>query len=158
MGVPVRESEPDLKSRLMEDVKEAMRRGDTLRVSTLRLLRAAIRNAEIAQMHELDDTGVLAVIVKEVKQRRESIEEFGKGGRPDLVAKEEAEMAILQSYLPAAAEPAEIREAAQRVIAETGAQSPRDIGKVMPRLVAQFRGRADGRTIQAIVGELLARQ
>lgn len=147
----------DLKTRLMDDLKAAMRQGDAVRVSTLRLLRAAIRNAEIDQMRQLDDAGVLAVIAKEVKQRRESIEEFRKANRPDLVAKEEAELAVLQSYLPAAATPAEIRAAAARVIAETGAQGPRDIGKVMPRLIAEFRGRAEGRTIQAIVAELLAR-
>jgi len=147
-----------LQDRLREELKEAMRRRDEVAVSTLRLLLSAIRNEEIAlgvPKGQLDDPGVLKVVAREVKRRRESIEEFRRGQRPDLVAKEEAELAILEGYLPQKVSREEIVEAARRVIEEVGAKGPRDIGKVMPKLMAELRGRADGREVNAIVSELL---
>ena len=127
-----------------------------MRRSTIRLVLAAVKNAEIARQAVLDDAGILGVIAKEVKQRQESIEAFKKGNRQDLVAQEEAEMAVLQAYLPQQMTRDEIIAEARRVIAEVGAQGPGDKAKVMPRLVAQLKGKADGREINAIVTELLA--
>ena len=144
-----------LKEQLSADLKEAMRQRDDGRRDALRLALSALHNAEIAAGAELDDAGVQAVLAKEAKQRRESIEEFRKGGRQDLVDKEEAELAVLSGYLPQQAERAEIAEAAKRVMAELGASGPKDIGKVMPVLMQQFRGRADGRDVNEVVRELL---
>jgi uncharacterized protein YqeY len=117
---------------------------------------SAIHNAEIARQAPFDDSDILGVISKEVKQRRESIEAFKQGNRPDLVNKEEAEMAILQGYLPQQMTRQQIVEAARKVIAEVGAASPADKGKVMPRLIAQLKGRAEGREINEVVSELLS--
>ena len=144
-----------LKEQLSADLREAMRQRDDGRRDALRLALSALHNAEIAAGAELDDAGVQAVLAKEAKQRRESIEEFRKGGRQDLVGKEEAELAVLSGYLPQQAERAEIIEAAKRVMAELGASGPKDIGKVMPVLMQQFRGRADGRDVNEVVRELL---
>ena len=144
-----------LKDQIQADLADAMRNRDEVRKSTLRLLIAAIKNTEIDQGKTLDDDAVVTVIQKQVKQRRESIIEFEKGNRPDLVEREAAEAAILQTYLPEQARPEEIEAAARRVIAETGASGPRDIGKVMPALTREFAGRADGRAINEIVRSLL---
>ena len=145
-----------LKEQLSTDLKEALKARDERRKSTLRLLMAAIHNVEIEAGHELDDGGVAGIIAKQVKQRRDSIEEFRKGAREDLMAKEEAEMALLLAYLPEQMSREEITEAARRVIAETGASAPGDKGKVMPVLINQLRGRAEGRQINEVVTELLA--
>lgn len=145
-----------LKERLNDELRDAMRQHDDRRRDTLRLVLAAVRNGEIAAVgRQLDDDGVLAVLAKEAKQRRESIEEFRKGNRPDLVEKEEAELAIIAGYLPEQATRDEIVEAARRVVQETGASGPKDLGKVMPVLMQQFRGRAEGREISDVVRELL---
>ena len=145
----------DLKERIQGDLRAAMLERDEPRKAALRMLTAAIRNAEIDARGDLEEGDLLAVVQKQVKQRRESIEEFRKGGRDDLVAKEEQELEAFAGYLPEEAGEDEIREAAAAVIAETGASGPRDIGKVMPVLVKQFQGRADGKVISAIVRELL---
>ena len=145
-----------LKDKISDDLKQALRESDDVRKRTLRLLLAAVHNAEIEKGGPLDDSGVLAVIAKQAKQRRESAEEFRKGGRQDLVEREEAEEAVLQAYLPAAMSREEIATAARKVIAEVGAQGPRDVGKVMPVLVKQLAGRAEGSEISAVVRELLA--
>jgi uncharacterized protein YqeY len=145
-----------LKEQLSTDLKDALKAGDERRKGTLRFLMAAVHNAEIEAGHELDDGGVAGVIAKQVKQRRDSIEEFRKGGRDDLVASEEAEIAVLLPYLPQQMSRDEIVEAAKRVIAETGASAPGDKGKVMPVLIEQLRGRAEGRQINEVVTELLA--
>lgn len=116
---------------------------------------AALHNAEIEAGGDLDEEGVLRVLAKEAKQRRESIEEFRKGRREDLVAREGAQLAVIQQYLPQQMSRDEIVEAARAVIAEVGARGPGDKGKVMPVLVSQLRGRADGREINAVVTELL---
>jgi len=145
-----------LKERFNSDLKEALRSGDEHRKAALRMVLAALHNAEIEARGELDDGAVLGVLAKEVKQRRESIEEFRKGGREDLVAREEAQLASIQQYLPQQMTREEIIEAARSVIAEVGARGPADKGKVMPVLVNKLRGRADGREINAVVTELLA--
>ena len=145
-----------LKDKISDDLKQALRESDDVRKRTLRLLLAAVHNAEIEKGGPLDDSGTLAVIAKQAKQRRESAEEFRKGGRQDLVEREEAEAAVLQAYLPSAMSREEIAAAARKVIAEVGAQGPRDVGKVMPVLVKQLAGRAEGSEISAVVRELLA--
>jgi len=145
-----------LKERLNIDLREALRSGDEHRKAALRMVLAALHNAEIEARGELDDGAILGVLAKEVKQRRESIEEFRKGRREDLVAREEAQLAFIQPYLPQQMTREEIIEAARNVIAEVGACGPADKGKVMPVLINQLRGRADGREINAIVTELLA--
>lgn len=144
-----------LKEQLGADMRDAMRQREERRRDTLRLALAAIHNAEIAAGEELNDAGTVAVLAKEAKLRRESIEEFRKGNRQDLVDKEEAELAVLSAYLPQQASRDEIVEAARKVVQETGASGPKDIGKVMPALMEQFRGRADGREVNEVVRELL---
>ena len=144
------------KDKLDRDVKQAMRGGDAAKRDTLRLMLSAVQNAEIAKRGELAEPDVLGIIAREARQRRESIEAFRQGDRPDLIAIEEAELAIIQVYLPEQASREEIVEFARKVIAETGAEGPRDKGKVMPKLVAEFKGKADGRIINEIVTELLS--
>lgn len=147
--------EASLKQKLSDDLKQAMRSGDTLKRGAIRMLLAAINNAEIARQAKLEDSDILGVIAKEVRQHRESIEAFKQGNRQDLVDKEEAELAVLEGYLPQQMTRAEVVAAAQKVIAEVGAAGPGDKGKVMPKLMAQLRGRADGREINEVVSELL---
>ena len=144
-----------LRQKLSDDLKQAMRSGDKVRRSVLRLVIAAIINAEIAKQTDLDDTDILGIIAKEVRQRRESIEAFKLGNRQDLVAQEEVERAILNEYLPRQMTREEIIVAARQVIEGIGAQGPGDKGKVMPKLIAQLKGSADGREINAVVTELL---
>ena len=144
-----------LQARIQSELGDAMRARDETRKSALRMLLAAIKYAEIEARQPLDDTAIVAVVQKQVKQRRESILEFKKANRQDLVDKEEGEMAVLEVYLPQQADRSEIEAAARKLVAETGASGPRDIGKVMPPLVRQFAGRADGRLINEIVRELL---
>ena len=146
---------PLLKQKLTDDLKQAMRGGDKVRLSVIRLVMAAIKNTEIARQAELDDGDILGVMAKEARQRQESIEAFKQGNRQDLVAKEEAELAVLLKYLPQQMSREEIVAEARRVIEEVGAEGPRDKGKVMPKLVAQLKGKADGREINAVVTELL---
>jgi uncharacterized protein YqeY len=138
------------------DLEQALRKNDKLRCSVLRLALSSIRNAEIAQQKTLDDDGILIVIDKEAKMRRESIEAFEKGNRPDLVAKETAELAILLEYLPKQLTRQEIVEAARKVISELGAASPKDKGKVMSQLMPQLRGKAQGQEVSEVVTELLS--
>jgi uncharacterized protein YqeY len=145
-----------LKERLNEDLREALRSRDETRKGTIRMALAAVHNAEIAAGNQLDDAGVTAVLAREVKQRRESIEEFKKGNRQDLVDKEQAEIDVLMPYLPQQLSRDEIVEAARNVIAQVGATGPRDKGKVMPVIMAELRGKADGSEINAVVTELLA--
>ncbi len=149
------EQEAKLKQKLTDDLKQAMRSGDNLKRSTIRLLMSAINNAEIARQATLEDADILGIIAREVRQRHESIEAFKQGNRPDLVTQEETELAVLQQYLPPQMTREEIVEAARRVIAEVGAEGPGDKGKVMPKLIPQLKGRADGREINAVVSELL---
>jgi len=141
---------------LMDDLKAAMKGRDRSRQLVIQLVRAGIKNAEIAQQKTLDDAGVLGVIAKEAKQRRESIAAFKKGNRPDLVAKEEAELAILLEYLPQQISREEIIAVACQVIKEVGAQGPGDKGKVMQKLMPQLKGKAEGSAINEIVIGLLS--
>jgi len=145
-----------VKQKLTDDLKQAVRDRDKVKLTVIRLLMANIKNAEIARQVELDDADIFGIIAKEVRQHKESIEAFRQGNRDDLVAKEEAELAILQEYLPKQMTREEITAEARRVIEEVGARGPGDKGKVMPRLIAQLKGRADGRDINTIVTELLA--
>lgn len=146
---------PSLQERIHADLVEAMRAKDEVRKSSLRMLIAAVKNAQIEARKELDDAGVLGMVQKQVKQRRESVVEFRKGNREDLVAIEEAEIEVLSAYLPAQVSREEIVAAAQKIVAETGASGPRDMGKVMPALTKQFGATADGRTISEVVREIL---
>ena len=147
--------EADLKQKLGGDLKQAIRGGDKVRRSVIRLVMAAAKNAEIARQAPLDDTALLGIIAKEIRQRKESIEAFRLGKRDDLVAQEEAELAILQGYLPEQMTREEIIAEARQVIEEVGAEGLGDKGRVMPRLITQLKGRADGREINAVVTELL---
>lgn len=133
-----------------------MRAGDKTKVSTIRLVLSAVKYVEIDKQGPLDEGGVLAVIAKEARRRQESIEAFKQGNRADLVAQESAELAILKGYLPQQMSREEIVAAARQVIAEVGATGPQDKGKVMSRLVAQLKGKAEGKDINAVVTELLA--
>ncbi len=146
----------NLKQKLNDDLRQAMRSGDKVRRSTIRLLMAAIGNAEIARRDALEDDDILGIIAKEARLRKESIEAFKQGDRQDLVAQEEAELAVLQEYLPQQISREEILEAARLIIEEVGARGPGDKGKVMPKLIAQLKGKADGREINTVVTELLA--
>ena len=139
----------------MADLKEAMKNGEKTRLSVIRMVRARAKNAEIAQQKTLDDPDILDVISKEAKQRRESIAEFKKYNRQDLVDQEEAELAILVKYLPQQISREEITAAARQVIKDVGAQSPADKGKVMQKLIPQLKGKAEGREINEVVAELL---
>ena len=134
-----------------------MKAGDAVKRGTLRMLMSAINNAEIAKRSPLEEGNILGIISKEVKQHRESIESFKQGNRPDLVAKEEAEMVILEAYLPEQITREDIVEEAKKVIAAVGAQGPGDKGKVMQRLMPLLRGKADGKEINEVVTELLGR-
>jgi len=145
----------DLKQKLADDLKQALRGGERVKCSVIRLTMAAIRNAEIARQVDLNDADILGVIAKELKKRQESIEAFKQGNRQDLVAKEEAELAILNEYMPEQMTRDEIIAEARRVIEEVGAKGPADKGKVMSRLVAQLKGKADGREINEVVTGLL---
>ena len=144
-----------LKDRLTEDLKQAMRQGDERRKSTIRLVKAAISNAEIERGEGLGDDDVLAVIAKQAKQRRESVAEFAKAGRQDLVDQEEGELQILLSYLPAQMSRDEIEVAARQVMAEVGATSMAQMGEVMRQLMSQLKGKADGSLVNQVVREIL---
>ncbi len=148
--------ETDLKQKLSDDLKQAMRSRDEVRRSVIRLVMAAIKNAEIARQATLEDADILGIIAKEVRQRHESIESFKQGNRQDLVAQEEAELAILNEYLPQQLTREEIIAEARQVIEEVGAQGLGDKGKVMPKLIAKLKGKADGREINTVVTELLS--
>ncbi len=153
-----------LKEQLADDLKDAMRAGDGVRRDVLRSLLTAINNAEIARVNvkvedasrqALAENDVLDVVQKQAKQRRESIEEYRKANRADLVAREEAELAIISGYLPQQMSRDEVVAAVREVIAEAGAAGPGDKAKVMPAAIGRLKGRADGRLINEVVTELL---
>jgi len=145
-----------LKEQLDDAMKQAMKARDDLRLSAVRMIRSQVKNREIEQKHELDDQGIIEVISTLVKQRRESIRLYQEGNRQDLVAKEEAELAVLLGFLPAQLNAGEIDELVSRVIAETGAQGARDMGKVMKALTPLTAGRADGKTVSEAVKRQLS--
>ncbi|BDG61417.1 GatB/YqeY domain-containing protein [Caldinitratiruptor microaerophilus] len=146
-----------LKQRLAEDMKAAMRAREEgrLRLETIRMVQAAVKNAEIERRRELTDDEVLSVIARELKQRQEALAEFQRGGRQDLVDRTQAEIAVLKEYLPQQLTAGEVRGLAREAIEKTGARGPQDVGKVMQVLMPQVRGRADGREVNQIVRELL---
>ena len=146
-----------LRERIQSDITTAMRSGDALRRDTLRMAESAIYNAEKRDRRDLSDDEVAAVIAREVKTRRESVEAFRKGGREDLAAKEESEIAILVGYLPEQLSEAAIAALVAEAIAATAAAGPRDMGKVMGWLSPKTKGRADGRVVSQLVGQALAK-
>ena len=134
------------------DIAAAMKARDASRLSALRMLKAAVMNKGVEKGRDLDDAEVLQVIASLVKQRKDSIEQFSKAGRADLVDKETAELTVLQAYLPAAATPEEINAAVAEAIAETGASSPKDMGKVMKAVMPKLAGKnADGKAVNEAV-------
>lgn len=145
-----------LKEQLANDLKDAIRQRDEARKNAIRMATWAIKNAEVDKGAALTDADLLGILGKQVKQRRESIEEFEKAGRQDLVAKEQAELTVLQAYLPPQMSREEIVQAAREAIAEVGASGPADKGKVMPVLIKRLAGRAEGREISEVVTETLA--
>ena len=146
-----------LADKITADMKDAMRAKDVMRLSTLRLLKSAIDYSKIEKKQEtLADADVTAVIKKQIKQRQDSIEGFEKGGRPDLVEKEKAELAVLKSYLPEELSPDQVEEIVKATIAEVGATTKADMGKVMKAAQAKLAGRADNRLISQTVSKLLA--
>jgi uncharacterized protein YqeY len=147
--------ESALKQKLNDDLKQALRSGNKLECSVLRMLLSAIHYAEINKLAPLDETEIIGVIAKDAKQHKESILAFKQGNRQDLVDKETAELAIIEKYLPEQMGREDVVVAARKVIEETGAQGPRDKGKVMGKLVPQLKGKAEGQVINEVVNELL---
>jgi uncharacterized protein len=144
-----------LKAQIQEDVKTAMKAREAARLSTLRMLTAAMKQREVDERIELDDTAVLAIVEKLIKQRKDSIEQFGKAGRQDLVDAETAELAVLSAYLPAQLSEAEVLAAIDAAIASTRAASPKDMGKLMGVLKPQLAGKADMGKVSALVKQRL---
>ena len=140
-----------LKDRLDQDLKAAMREKDQLQLATIRGLNSAIKYREIELMKPLDDAGVLAVISTEIKRRRDSIEQYRAGHRADLADKEEAELRILQAYLPQQLGEDELRAKVDEAIAKVGAQGPKDMGAVMKALLPEVQGRAEGKAVSDMV-------
>ena len=145
-----------LKARINDDVKAAMRAGDARRRDALRLLLAAVKQREVDERRELTDADVVSVIDRMIKQRRESIAQFEKGGRQDLVQNEQFELGLLQGYMPQAVSDAEIATAVAEAISATGAKAPADMGKVMAALKGKLAGRADMSKVSALVKTKLA--
>ncbi|ADU96496.1 GatB/YqeY domain-containing protein [Thermovibrio ammonificans] len=145
-----------LKERLKADMKEALKAKDKVKLSTIRMINSLIKNAEIEKRGELTDDEIVQLLMRYAKQRREAIEMYEKGGRPDLVEKEKAELAVVESYLPKQLSEEELVELVKQVIAEVGASSPKDMGKVMKAVMPKVKGRADGSLVNRIVKELLA--
>ncbi|MEO2083704.1 MAG: GatB/YqeY domain-containing protein [Desulfurobacteriaceae bacterium] len=144
-----------LKERLREDMKEAMKSKDKVKLSTIRMINSLIKNAEIEKRGELTDDEIVQLLMKYAKQRRESIEMYEKGGRQDLVEKEKAELAVVESYLPKQLSEDELKEIVKKAIEETGASSAKDLGKVMKAVMPRVKGRADGSVVNRIVREML---
>ena len=147
---------PALLDTIRSEMTAAMRAKDTQRRDTLRLLIAALDNARIAAGRDLSDDDAIVALQREAKQRRESIEEYRKGGRDDLVEAEQQELTIIEDYLPSQLGEDELRAMASEIIEEHGASGPGDLGTVMGPLMQRVRGRADGRQANAIVRELLS--
>ena len=145
-----------IKEQLTADMKEAMKAHEKERLTVIRSARGAIRQAEIDGGHtELDDEGVIGVLSKEVKMRKDSIEEFKKGDRQDLVDKTQAEIEVLMPYMPAQLSEAEVSELVKAAVEETGAKTQKDMGKVMGKLMSKVKGRADGKMVNNIVRSML---
>jgi uncharacterized protein YqeY len=145
-----------LREKLDEDLKSAMRAKDSLRMNTVRALKSAVKYREIELMKPLDDAGILGVMATEIKRRRDSVEQYRAGNRADLADKEEAEIKILQEFLPQQLTPAEVEAKVVEVIARVGAQGPKDMGAVMKALLPEVQGRADGKVVSELVKQRLA--
>ncbi|HEX7431251.1 MAG TPA: GatB/YqeY domain-containing protein [Candidatus Limnocylindrales bacterium] len=145
-----------LRNRLDEELKAAMRSSDAMRRDSLRMVLAAVQRAEKEGKHELADDEMVGILTRELKVRRESVDTFRAGGREDLVAKEEAAIAVVSEFMPQPLSETELRALVEQAIAETGAASPRDMGKVMGWLSPKTRGRADGKVVSQLVTQLLA--
>ena len=145
-----------LRERLDEDLKSAMRARDSLRMNTIRGLKSAVKYREIELMKPLDDAGILGVAATEIKRRRDSVEQYRAGNRPDLADKEEAEIRLLQDYLPQQLPAAELEAKVDEVIARVGAKGPKDMGAVMKALLPDVQGRADGKVVSELVKQRLA--
>ena len=143
--------------KIQEDLKTAVKAQDKPRVSVLRMVLNALKNAELEEREELSDEKELAVIASYARRIKESIEEFRKAERSDLVAKESAELAVVLSYLPEQMSDEDIRREAARLIADIGAASPRDMGRVMGEMMKRFKGKVDGAAVNRVVSELLGR-
>lgn len=144
-----------LRERLDNEMKAAMKAKDSLKLSVIRLLRSEIRNAEISKREDLTEDEIMQVVVKEGKKRRESIEQFARAGREDLVEKESAELRMLMDYMPEQLDEAEIESIAREVILELRAASKADKGRVMGALMPRVRGKADGKLVNTLVDRLL---
>ncbi|HYP67659.1 MAG TPA: GatB/YqeY domain-containing protein [Thiobacillaceae bacterium] len=140
-----------LKARVQEDIKTAMKARDTARLSTLRMLSAAMKQREVDERIDLDDAAVLAIVEKLIKQRKDSISQFAKAGRQDLVDAETAELSVLTAYLPAQLTEADVLAAIDEAIAATGAAGPKDMGKLMGKLKPQLAGKADMAKVSALI-------
>jgi hypothetical protein len=147
----------ELKAQLSEDLKSALRSGDKLRTSVIRLLTALIKNREVEKRGPLTDAEAIQAVSASCKQRQEAIEQYRQGGRQDLVDKETAELAILQTYLPAALSPDELQTLVREAIQDAQASSPREMGKVMALLMPKVTGRADGKVVSTLVREMLSK-
>ena len=145
----------DLKEQLNSDYKESLKAREKLKVSTIRLMLSEIKYAEIAKRDELSEEELLGVISREARKRKESIEEFAKGGRQDLVDKEKYELSVIEAYLPQQLSEQEVRRMIEGAITEVGASSPGDLGKVMSTLMPRLKGKADGKQVNQIVREML---
>lgn len=145
-----------LRERLDEDLKSAMRAKDSLRMNTVRGLKSAIKYREIELMKPLDDAGILGVVATEIKRRRDSVEQYRAGNRADLADKEEAEIRLLQDYLPQQLSAAELEAKVDEVIGRVGAKGPKDMGAVMKALLPDVQGRADGKVVSELVKQRLA--
>jgi uncharacterized protein YqeY len=146
-----------LKEQITEDMKSAMRAKEAERLGTIRLLLAAIKQREVDERITVDDAGIITIIEKLIKQRKDSIEQFQKAGRTDLVEQESKELVILQAYMPAQLSTAEVQSAIQKVIADLGASGPQDMGKVIGALKAQLAGKADMGMVSGLVKAALAK-
>ncbi|HET6388204.1 GatB/YqeY domain-containing protein [Hyphomicrobium sp.] len=144
-----------MRAKINADIKTAMKAGEKNRVATLRLINAAIQSAEIEAKKDLDDAGILAVMTKMVKQRRDSIAQYTSGNRPDLAANEQAEIDIIEAYLPQQMDEGAVATAVADAIKETGASSPKDMGKVMGVLKAKYAGQMDFQKASAAVKSAL---
>lgn len=147
-----------LRDRLMEDMKQAMKDKESgrLKLSVIRMVRSAAKNVEIDRRKELDDNELLEVLAKEVKMRRDSLDEFRKADRPELLATLEQEIAVLMEYLPEQMSEAEVRALVTQAVADAQAASAKDMGKVMALLMPKVKGRADGKLVNSIVKEMLS--
>ena len=145
-----------LKDQLDADLKAALREKHALKLSVVRMLKSAIKYREIEAMKPLDDAGVLQVISAEIKRHKDSAEQYRGGGRPELAEKEEAELAILQGWLPAQLTEAALKAAVEAAVARTGAKGPRDMGAVMKALLPEVQGKADGKLVSELVKARLA--